>query len=262
MSSPTWEAYVAFRTRALQRLAALTGGRLVEEPGVVRLVSDDDGVRGGLLVWDDVDPAPLRDVLAAEGTPQWVALLPPAVRLAGVVADSGWDSQEHRVAMAMPDLSRLQQPPVPTEVTIRPVAVRQAAEGSSLEEAVRLSVLYGEDPSASSRDLELEAQLLRRLSGIRFFAALDADGQCVATGGSRVVDGAALVAGVATLPAYRRRGIGTAITAVALQAAAEAGAREAFLDSSPAGVGIYRRLGFAEIGPVCWCERSLGSEAH
>lgn len=259
MSPPTWDAYVAFRTRALHRLAALTGGRLVEEPGVVRLVPAEDGVRGGLLVWDAVAPDPVREVLVADTAPQWVALLPAAAELAPVVAESGFDRQEQRVAMALPDLSRLQQPPLPPDVVIGPVAVRQASEGSSLEEAVRLSVLYGEDPSASSRDLELEAQLLRRLSGIRFFAALDAAGQCVATGGSRVVDGAALVAGVATLPAYRRRGIGTAITAVALQAAAEAGAREAFLDSSPDGVSIYRRLGFAEIGPVCWCERSLGA---
>lgn len=258
MSSPTWDAYVAFRTRALQRLAALTGGRLVEEPGVVRLVSADDGVRGGLLVWDTVAAEPLRELLT-DSVPQWVALLPPAAAMAPVVADAGWDRHERRIAMSMPDLSRLRPPPTPSDVVIGPVAVRQASNGISLEDAVRLSVLYGEDPSASSRDLELEAQLLRRLSGIRFFAALDADGQCVATAGSRVVDGAALVAGVATLPSYRRRGIGTAMTAVALQAAAEAGAREAFLDSSLSGVGIYRRLGFTEIGPVCWCEHSLGS---
>lgn len=259
MSAPTWDGYVAFRTRALHRLAALTGGRLIEEPGAVGLVPADDGVHGGLLVWDPAAEGPLREALVADSAPQWVALLPPAVQLAEVVSESGWGRQEQRVAMAMPDLSRLTLPPPPPDVVIGPVAVRQASDGVSLEEAVRLSVLYGEDPSASSRDLELEAQLLRRLSGIRLFAALDAEGQCVATGGSRVVDGAALVAGVATLPSYRRRGIGTAMTATALQAAAEAGAREAFLDSSPAGVGIYRRLGFAEIGPVCWCERSLGS---
>ena len=262
MSSPTWDGYVAFRTRALQRLAALTGGHVVAEPGLVRLVADDEAVRGGVLLWGSVEPAAVADVLAAEGAPQWVALLPPAADLAPVVAEAGWSSQELRTAMALPDLTRLREAPLPPDVVIGPVAVRQSSEGSSLEEAVRLSVLYGEDPSASSRDLELEAQLLRRLSGIRFFAALDAEGRCVATGGSRVVDGAALVAGVATLPSHRRRGIGTAITAVALRAAAEAGAREAFLDSSPEGVGIYQRLGFAEIGPVCWCERSFGAEPH
>lgn len=49
---------------------------------------------------------------------------------------------------------------------------------------------------------------------------------------------------------------------VALRAAAEAGAREAFLDSSSAGLGIYRRLAFAEIGPVCWCECSQRAEPH
>lgn len=259
MSSVTWDGYVAFRTRALQRLAGLTGGHLVEEPGAVRLVSSDESVRGGLLVWAGAGPDAVRAALTAASTPQWVALLPPAVGLAPLVAQAGWGLQEQRVAMAMPDLTTLELPAPPPDVTIGPVAVRQASEGFPLEEAVRLAVLYGEDPSASSRDLELEAQLLRRLSGIRFFAALDADGRCVATGGSRVVDGAALVAGVATLPTHRRRGIGTAITAVALQAAAESGAREAFLDASPAGVGIYRRLGFTEIGPVRWCERSIGT---
>ena len=256
VSTGGWEGYVAFRTRALSRLAALTGGRLVQEAGLVRLVADHEGVRGGVLVTDPLEPSTVREVLAVEGAPQWVALLPPAAALAPVVAEAGWDAQEQRTAMALADLGRLQQPSVPPDVVIGPVAVRQSSDGFSLEEAVRLSVLYGEDPSASSRDLELEAQLLRRLSGIRFFAALDADGRCVATGGSRVVDGAALVAGVATLPSHRRRGIGTAITAIALQAAAESGAREAFLDSSPEGVGIYRRLGFTEIVPVCWCERS------
>lgn len=259
VSSVGWDGYVAFRTRALQRLAVLTGGHLVEEPGLVRLVADDDGVRGGVLLWDLVEPAKVTDVLTTDAAPQWVALLPPAAELAPVVAEAGWDCQEQRTAMALDDLTRLREAPLPPDIVISPVAVRQSSEGSSLEEAVRLSVLYGEDPSASSRDLEIEAQLLRRLTGIRFFAALEADGRCVATGGSRVVDGGALVAGVATLPSHRRRGIGTAITAVALRAAAEAGAREAFLDSSPEGVGIYRRLGFAEIGPVCWCERSLGA---
>jgi hypothetical protein len=42
----------------------------------------------------------------------------------------------------------------------------------------------------------------------------------------------------------------------ALAAAREAGARNAFLDATPAGAGIYRRLGFRDLGPILYCERS------
>jgi ribosomal protein S18 acetylase RimI-like enzyme len=49
---------------------------------------------------------------------------------------------------------------------------------------------------------------------------------------------------VNTAPDWRGRGIGRAMTAAALAAAQEDGARHACLDATDAGLSIYLQLGF------------------
>jgi len=49
---------------------------------------------------------------------------------------------------------------------------------------------------------------------------------------------------------WRGRGIGGAMTAAALRAARDAGARRASLDASAAGLSLYLRLGFEVVGPM------------
>ena len=250
----SWDAYVAFRRRALLRLAALADLDVVEDEGLVGAVAPA-GVRGGLLVTRPVDLPRVTAALQV-GTPQWVGLLPEATALVEDLRALGWDVVEERAAMSLEDLSTIAPAELPPGVTAVPVAVRAGAPGYALEPALRLALEYGEaTPQAATRDLELEATMLRTLSGISFFAAVASDGSCVGTAGSRVVDRAALVASVATYPAARRRGIGTAMTCTALAAARKAGATEAFLDATEAGRGVYRRLGFTHVGPVVYCER-------
>jgi predicted GNAT family acetyltransferase len=58
---------------------------------------------------------------------------------------------------------------------------------------------------------------------------------------------------VATPPEQRGRGFGSAITAGIVAAAVADGARWAWLQSSTAGHGIYRRLGFVDVAVwECW----------
>jgi ribosomal protein S18 acetylase RimI-like enzyme len=69
---------------------------------------------------------------------------------------------------------------------------------------------------------------------------------------------------VVTSRRYRRRGIGTTMTAAAIRHARDAGARIAVLTSSPYGINVYRRLGFREcclVGTYEWHPRSLSASA-
>jgi GNAT superfamily N-acetyltransferase len=52
---------------------------------------------------------------------------------------------------------------------------------------------------------------------------------------------------VATLPTYRRRGLGTLVTAVAADAIFDSGATGVTLQASPNGLPVYTQMGFQEI---------------
>jgi len=59
--------------------------------------------------------------------------------------------------------------------------------------------------------------------------------------------GVAGVYNVATLAAYRRRGLGEGMTAHAAQEGARAGCRMASLQSSEMGLPVYTRMGFRTV---------------
>jgi ribosomal protein S18 acetylase RimI-like enzyme len=63
-------------------------------------------------------------------------------------------------------------------------------------------------------------------------------------------DDGAVVANVGTRVAWRRRGIGSAVTAAVAKEAFERGAGFAWLIAAPDGVGPYRSVGFREVCPI------------
>lgn len=73
------------------------------------------------------------------------------------------------------------------------------------------------------------------------------EGRPVATARVSVAGGAAGLYSVATLPEYRGRGFGAAMTHAALATGRDLGYRIATLQASDMGYGIYRRLGFREL---------------
>jgi ribosomal protein S18 acetylase RimI-like enzyme len=70
--------------------------------------------------------------------------------------------------------------------------------------------------------------------------------RAVSTATLVVVDAVAAVFGVATLPAYQRRGLGRAVTLAVLHEGVRRGADLAYLNPSDSGEPVYRALGFAD----------------
>lgn len=80
-----------------------------------------------------------------------------------------------------------------------------------------------------------------------YFTGYDEDGTAAATALTCVTGREAGVFGVATLPAYRRRGLGAAATLAAVRAAVDAGADLVWLHASEMGRPVYERLGFVAV---------------
>lgn len=85
-------------------------------------------------------------------------------------------------------------------------------------------------------------------------------GEVVAVAGTQSALDVAEVVGVATLPAYRRRGLGAAVTSAVVQAAVGAGASTVFLSAGDDDVArMYATLGFERVGTAMIAEAPSAS---
>jgi ribosomal protein S18 acetylase RimI-like enzyme len=207
------------------------GRPVVEAPGVTGTLGSGDDPYARLLVSDDrAEP-----FLAALEGPAIAIVLDAAPRCAARLA--GWGETTPIALMVRPELETL--PDLPVELELR--------DDVPLEAMVRL---------VAEPDVVLG---LLRSSPARFFAALDRDGVVRATSASSVYGEDASVTFVNTDPAWRGRGIGTAMTAHALRDARARGARRACLTATAAGEGIYARLGFGLAARAVDCFRAAGA---
>lgn len=110
-----------------------------------------------------------------------------------------------------------------------------AARGTGFEEPA-VQALAALEPKIPAERLDRQVRLLA-----------EHEGRPIATGALVTLGDHAGVYAISTLPEFRRRGIGRAITLHALQLGAAGGARTGFLQSSPMGFHIYESLGFREI---------------
>ncbi|MGW4498421.1 GNAT family N-acetyltransferase [Micromonospora sp. NPDC004336] len=91
----------------------------------------------------------------------------------------------------------------------------------------------------------------RRLSAL---AGTTADG-ALASGMAMRVDDVAEIAGIATLPAARRRGLGAAVTAALARELLAAGTELVFLSAGSEDIArVYLRVGFRRVGTACIAE--------
>lgn len=86
-------------------------------------------------------------------------------------------------------------------------------------------------------------------------AVAELDGQPVSAGSHQPVGEVSEIVGVATLPAYRRRGIGAALVSFLVDDALRHGARTIFLTAGDDDIArVYARLGFTQIATACIAE--------
>jgi len=87
------------------------------------------------------------------------------------------------------------------------------------------------------------------LAGLTVAMTARISGAIAAVGWHQPVNGSSEVVGVATLPAFRRRGLATAVTAMLVVDAHERGVDTVFLSADDDDVArIYERVGFPRIG--------------
>lgn len=184
----------------------------------------DFQARGWLVCWWVMPPdrpADLAARLAARGFTPWTNDLGMTVDLSGVP----------------------EAVPLPEGVTVERVETME-----TLEEWLRA---FGAGFGVPESWLAVYGRLPLRVppaeSRFRFYLAR-AGGVPVATSLWFPAPDAAVIDEIATIPAMRRRGIGTAVTHAALRDARASGYRTAVLVASEAGARIYRRLGFKAYG--------------
>lgn len=236
----------AYRRRSLASLAP--GHVLVDEPGVTGVVPDgQEAPWGRLFVTDDR----ALDWLAARGPllrVRPVTVLDAAPACQALLDASGGYEVEVGTAMVRRHLD-VPAPALPAGLDLRPVRRTEADDdGVPLEDAA--AACLEADQASVLPELGEFLAFLRSIPAARLLAAVDEAGQVRATAGAVTFEGDALVIFVSTDRAWRGQGVGTAMTAAALGAARDAGAERACLDASPAGRGIYLRLGFAEAGGI------------
>jgi GNAT superfamily N-acetyltransferase len=165
----------------------------------------------------------------------------PAVELAA--RRLGLEPVASRPAMTLA-LDRFRLPPAPPEVS-----VARVADPAGLRAVVQVHERAFGWPRPVAEGFFPPAVL--SVPGMRLYVAA-IDGVPVSCAVAHLDEGAVGIFGVGTLPWARRRGLATAVTAAAL-AEARGEADLAWLQSTPEGRGLYRRMGFRPVGEwVVW----------
>jgi len=107
----------------------------------------------------------------------------------------------------------------------------------------------GEVDGARPEPAQVELLRQRVAIGRPSRAAAFVEGRLVARGGHTLEGALSEVTGVATLPAFRRKGLGAAVTAVLADDAVRRNARLVWLSADSVDVArVYERLGFRQVG--------------
>jgi GNAT superfamily N-acetyltransferase len=232
-------------------IAALPGGELVETEELLLHQTDlSSPMFNGVSRTRD---APVKQVTDRFSQPffWWTgpqsspADLDERLEAAGLL-DAGRDSPGMATALADIDEERARP---------RGVAVEPAQDEAGLQLWGRMFCeAHGAPPAAAQAWIDAARRLgFHDLPWEHWLARID--GRPVGLGLSFLGGGVVGLYGIGTLPAARRRGVGSALTLVPMLKAREEGYAAAILHATPDGELLYPRLGFRE---YCRISRFLG----
>jgi GNAT superfamily N-acetyltransferase len=230
-----------------------SGGRVVDQDGLTLIIGTHPSpvivntiLRTGPVSNPEEALASARAVYSAIG--HGVSLIARAhadMELARAAARAGWKPVFELVGMIL-------DAPCPVNALPAGVSVYAADAVADLAAIRRVEVEgFGEseDERAMIRTVFGDPRMLDSAGTATYLARVDDPGgaQDVA---AAIVDRApaALITWVATLPEFRRRGLGGLVTAAAANRGFEMGCPAVVLQASPMGLPVYRRLGFRPLG--------------
>jgi ribosomal protein S18 acetylase RimI-like enzyme len=221
------------------------GGRIVEERGVLLVDGPSVYLRVAIRSDPSVDAAALvarASEFFADGPRGFLVLarrpddddIEDAALAAGFRA--GWSERPMAI-----------QAPPPPAVTPDGLEVRVVEEASAVLDYGRVVARANDDPGERERaPLLFHDETIIAPHIAAFVAYLGADPvACAMTLVSHRVAG---VFYVATIERARRRGLADALTRLAARTGFEMGADAAWLGASDMGAGLYRRIGFRDLG--------------
>jgi GNAT superfamily N-acetyltransferase len=187
------------------------------------------------------------DWFAAERVPfsWWVGPGDEPPGLSTLLEDAGLLGAESELAMAA-ELDPLEAAPTPDELDVRRVGTE-----AELDAFARLLAANWSPPDEwVVRFYRAAAPVVLSASApVRFYLGSVGE-QPVATAELTLGGDVAGLYNISTLTEWRGRGFGTALTVRPLLDARAEGYRTAILQAAPAGVSIYRRVGFAPFGDI------------
>ncbi|HXI15966.1 MAG TPA: GNAT family N-acetyltransferase [Chloroflexota bacterium] len=200
---------------------------------------------------------------------EWVLDISPGLRAA--VEAAGLHVHTHPLMLLDPRARQAQpnQPvPVPSGLTIRLVPADEAGASLARLDAVAhigfqfsgtatgeagLEALTKAASQTTPQQLAFRRERLR--AGRSVVAVAETPEGPVCVGSHQPLEGVTEIVGVATLPAFRRQGIGAALVDRLVEDAIKRGVTTIFLSAGDAGVArIYARLGFRTVATACIAE--------
>ena len=221
----------------------------------------DNPFRNYALPDDGAAPSPaevgaLIDAFARrQRTPrlEYVPAASPAVEAA--LLDAGFVAEGRFPLMTATRATARPQPPPPG------IELLLAATDAELRGVVAVQHIAYDDPAPpSEHDIARQRTTIAQ-GGLVALARDTASGEAVGAGlCTPPLDGITEIAAIGVIPAYRRRGVAGALTALLLREAFAAGLTAPFLmPAEEAGERIYARVGFARVSEVLMISRAAAS---